>query len=77
MAHSCGKKGCKCARGRKYWHINWYISQSRNGKQRMKYVPWEYVKTMKIKTKTYKEARDLLKVIGDEYWDMFSNKQKM
>ena len=76
MTHPCGKGGCKCAKGKKYWHTNWYISQSKDGKQRMKSVPLEYVKALKIKTRTYKEARELLAIIGDEYWHEFSDKQK-
>lgn len=76
MAHPCGKSGCKCAKGKKYHHINWYLSQSKDGKSRMKSVPREYVKAMKVKTETYKEARELLAVIGDEYWNAFSDKQK-
>ncbi len=76
MTHPCGKSGCKCAKGKKHWHTNWYISQSKDGKQRMKSVPLEYVKALKIKTKTYKEARGLLATIGDEHWNEFSAKQK-
>jgi len=76
MTHPCGKSGCKCAKGKEHWHTNWYISQSKNGKQRMKSVPWEYVKALKVKTEAYKEARELLAIIGDEYWHEFSNKQK-
>lgn len=76
MTHPCGKGGCKCARDKKHWHTNWYISQSKDGKHRMKSVPREYVKAMKAKTETYKEARELLATIGDEYWHEFSKKQK-
>lgn len=72
MTHPCGKSGCRCAKGKKHWHVNWYIRQSRNGKQRMKSVPLEYVKALKVKTETYKEVRELLAVIGDEYWDLFN-----
>ena len=42
----------------------------------MKSVPLEYVKAMRLKTEAYKEARGLLAIIGDEYWNEFSNKQK-
>ena len=76
MTHTCGKSGCKCAKGRKYRHTNWYISQSKDGKTRMKSVPRNYVKALKVKTEAYKEARELLAVIGDEYWNEFSNRQK-
>ena len=76
MTHPCGKSGCKCARGKEHWHTNWYISQSKNGKQRMKSVPREDVKALKVKTEAYKEARELLAAIGDEYWNEFSDKQK-
>jgi hypothetical protein len=38
----------------------------------MKSVPLEYVKVLKVKTEAYKEVRELLAVIGDEYWDMFN-----
>ncbi len=76
MAHPCGKSGCRCAKGKKYHHVNWYLSQSKDGKSRMKSVPREYVKAMKVKTDAYREARGLLAIIGDEYWNAFSNKQK-
>lgn len=76
MAHSCGKNGCRCAKGKKHHHVSWYLSQSRDGKSRMKSVPQEYVKAMKVKTEAYKKARELLATIGDEYWNEFSNKQK-
>ncbi|MEK6652553.1 MAG: DUF6788 family protein [Nitrospirota bacterium] len=76
MAHPCGKSGCRCVKGKKYHHISWYLSQSKDGKSRMKSVPREYVKAMKVKTEAYKEARGLLATVGDEYWNEFSNKQK-
>ncbi|MEK7106869.1 MAG: DUF6788 family protein [Patescibacteria group bacterium] len=76
MVHPCGKSTCKCARGKKYHHVNWYLSQSKDGKQRMKSIPREYVQDMRRKTNAYKEARELLAIIGDEYWNAFSNKQK-
>jgi hypothetical protein len=71
MIHPCGKSSCKCARGKKYHHINWYLSQSKDGKQRMKSIPREYVNAIKTKTNAYKEARELLATIGDEYWNEF------
>ena len=76
LTHPCGKSGCKCASGKKHWHTNWYISQSKDGKQRLKSVPQQYVKAMKAKTEAYKEVRELLAGIGDEYWKIFSGRQK-
>lgn len=75
MTHPCGKSSCKCARGRKYHHVNWYLSRSKDGKPRMKSIPQEYVKAMKEKTNAYREARELLATIGDEYWNEFLKTQ--
>jgi hypothetical protein len=41
----------------------------------MKSIPQEYVKAMKEKTNAYREARELLATIGDEYWNEFLKTQ--
>lgn len=69
MRRPCGGRTCKCARGKRHWHLSWYVSQKNNGKLRMKCVPrhqWEEVRHWVL---LYQEARSLLAAAGDASWD--------
>ena len=39
MRHTCGKAGCRCARGEK--HGSWYLAYSEGGRKRMVFIPRE------------------------------------
>lgn len=69
MRRPCGGVTCRCSRGKRNWHLSWYVSQSMKGKLRMKCVPrqqWEEVRRWVL---LYQEARKLLAAAGDASWD--------
>lgn len=76
MKRPCGGTACRCARGKRYWHASWYISQSRDGKIRMKIIPRDQLETVRAWAMDYHEARKLLGVIGDERWDRIGKAKK-
>lgn len=73
MQHPCGRNYCRCAQAKRHWHLSWYVSQSKNGKQRMKCVPREQLDQVRRWVARYQEARTLLTMVGDEYWDRIGN----
>ena len=76
MKHACGKSSCRCAKGQRRWHISWYVSQSNKGKPRMKSVPKEKLEQIRGGVARYQEARQLLAVVGDQYWDRVGKQTK-
>lgn len=68
MKRYCGTRTCRCAKGKRYWHISWYASQSQQGKARMKSIPPKQLDQVRDWAKSYQEARKLLAVVGDERW---------
>ena len=69
MQHPCGKSSCRCAKAKRHWHLSWYVSQSKNGKQRMKCVPREQLDEVRRWVSRYQAARELIAIVGDTYWD--------
>jgi hypothetical protein len=55
VQRTCGKEGCKCARGEK--HTCWQLSASVEGKSRTWNVPRRYVGTVKELTGNYRRFR--------------------
>jgi hypothetical protein len=76
MQHTCGKSSCRCSKAKRHWHLSWYVSQSKNGKQRMKCVPREQLDEVRRWVSRYQEARELLTVVGDAYWDRIGKSRK-
>lgn len=68
LRRPCGGEGCQCAKGKKYWHEGWSISQSRKGKLRRKSIARPLKDEVNGWLKQYWEARELLDKISDEYW---------
>ena len=68
LRHTCGKQGCRCLRGKSYRHKSWYICQSSGGKLRRKFVPRERLEEVRPWLERYKEARQLLDKVSEEYW---------
>ncbi len=58
MARVCGGKNCRCLKG--YKHRSLYLSQSRNGKLRMLYIPKEAEEAAKEGVFNYRRAKKLL-----------------
>jgi hypothetical protein len=67
--HPCGRDSCHCSSSRQHWHLSWYVSQSRKGKLRTKYVPPERVAEVRRWVACYQQARRLLMTVGDAFWD--------
>ncbi len=76
MQHPCGRSSCRCSTAKRHWHLSWYVSQSKNGKQRMKCVPREQLEEVRRWVSRYQGARDLLAIIGDTYWDRIGKSRK-
>lgn len=76
MKHPCGKSYCRCAKAKRYWHISWYVGQSKNGKQRMKCVPGEQLEEVRRWVAHYQEARRLFAMVGDEYWNRIGKNRR-
>jgi hypothetical protein len=67
--HRCGKDACRCGSARRHWHQSWYVSQSRNGKLRAKYISPDQIQEVREWVARYQEARHLLMVVGDASWE--------
>lgn len=76
LRRPCGGAGCKCAKGKRYWHQSWSISQSQKGKLRRKSIPDHLREEVDRWLKDYWEARDLLDQISDEYWSRLEKPRK-
>jgi len=63
VKRSCGQKNCRCQKGFK--HASWYLSQSRNGKTRMTYLPKKSVEKAREYTRRYREIRTLLDELSE------------
>jgi hypothetical protein len=55
VQRTCGKAGCRCARGHR--HSCWQLSASVGGKTRTRNVPRRYVAEVKRLTKSYRRFR--------------------
>lgn len=76
MQHPCGRDSCRCSKAKRHWHLSWYVSQSKDGKQRMKCVPREQLDEVRRWVSRYQEARELLAIVGDEYWEQIGKRRK-
>ena len=57
-ARTCGKKGCRCARGEP--HTAFYLSRRIEGKTRLEYVSQRDVKTVRQWRETHERLRGLV-----------------
>lgn len=69
MNHPCGKSYCRCAETKAHWHLSWYLSQSFQGKPRMKSVPKDQLSDVRLWVKRYQQAKNLLSTLGTLPWD--------
>ena len=63
VSRHCGKAGCRCQRGQK--HRSLYVSQSRNGKTRMIYIPKRSEKEARRLTDNYRTLKNVLEKISE------------
>ena len=74
LAHTCGKKNCKCYRGEK--HISYYLSFNRNGKTKMYYVAQKKVEEVKKWINNYSKLKKLIKKLSDVNAASLKNNKK-
>jgi hypothetical protein len=71
--HTCGKAGCRCARGER--HVSLYLSRSHRGKPQQLYIPSDMSREVKAWIKEYRDVKRLLSKISDLYWDKLKNRK--
>jgi hypothetical protein len=64
MKRSCGKKGCRCARGEK--HESLYIAFSQKGKRKMVFIPRQYAQEVTAAIEAYQRVKQLQQTLSDE-----------
>lgn|SRR5512138_74077 len=69
MARTCGKKGCKCAKGEK--HVSLYVSLKVGRSRKMIYVPPALEETVRDWAGNYREAAALWEQMLQEYLERF------
>jgi len=74
MARSCGKHGCKCARGEK--HVSLYLSARVEGKRKMVYVPRSLEEEVRSWVETYREVERHIDVLSQGCMERLLNKKK-
>ena len=60
---TCGKTGCRCARGDK--HLALFLSSSREGKTRQLFIPAELEKEIRQWVDNYHHVRELLEAVSE------------
>jgi hypothetical protein len=63
MRHTCGKRGCRCARGEK--HESWYLAYSEEGKKRMVSIPRDALAGVREWVARYREAKGCLETLSE------------
>jgi hypothetical protein len=63
MARTCGKKGCRCARGAK--HVSLYLAIRAGGRRKMVYVPPPWEGRVQQWVRNYQEVSGLMKKLSD------------
>ena len=70
---TCGKPGCRCARGEK--HSALYVVVRENGKPRQLYVPRSLEPQARQWVASYQRVRELLGELSRLYWDKLSRRE--
>ena len=60
---TCGKKGCRCARGER--HPALYLVSRRGGKLRQVFIPKDLEKEVREWVRTYRDVQDLLERLSE------------
>jgi len=63
MAHTCGKSGCRCARGEK--HLSLALATRRGGRRVMIHVPHAWEAQVRSWVGNYREGKELLGRISE------------
>lgn len=63
----CGKPGCRCAGGKRL-HLSWYVSQSHQGRLRMRCVPKAWEDRVRQWIQRHHRVREFLERLSERYW---------
>ena len=63
MERTCGKLGCRCARGEK--HVSLYLSTKVDGKRRMIYIPADLEEAVRQRVAAYREVAQLTEEVSN------------
>ena len=74
MKHTCGKKGCRCARGEK--HHSLYLALNDEGKRKMVSIPAEIAPQVEAAVDAYKQAKAHLQTISEQCYKRLVLKHK-
>ena len=75
MKRRCGKLNCRCASDEACKHSSLYLSQTRNGKTRMIYLPQELEETVRRWVGDFRRASELLEAVSREGWRRIAEKK--
>ena len=62
MKRSCGKKGCKCQKGKK--HVSLYVAYNENGKRKMRFIAKPLLKEIQLAVGRNKEFKKLSNILS-------------
>jgi len=68
MARRCGNPRCRCAADDAHKHRSLYLSQTREGKTAMEYIPRDQEKTVRRWSEDFQRASSLLEEISQQGW---------
>ncbi len=74
MSRTCGKAGCKCAKGQK--HVSLYLAVRVGKARKMVYIPPEWEEDIRAWVGNYREAAELLDKILQGYLERFLSGKK-
>lgn len=74
MKHTCGKKGCRCARGEK--HHSLYLALNVEGKRKMVSIPSSIAPLVEAAVDAYKQLKPHLQTISGECYKRLVLKHK-
>jgi hypothetical protein len=75
MKRRCGKPNCRCASDDAFKHSSLYLSQTRNGKTRMIYIPKDLEETVRRWVADFRRASELLEAVSREGWRRIAEKK--
>ncbi|HVP41133.1 MAG TPA: DUF6788 family protein, partial [Candidatus Krumholzibacteriaceae bacterium] len=74
MARTCGKAGCKCAKGDK--HVSWYLATRHKGARKMICIPRQWEQDVIEWVNTYKEITKQVDLVSQQCLERFTTSAK-
>jgi len=71
---TCGKAGCRCARGER--HMSLYLVVSEAGRSRQLYVPRDWEPAVRAWIANYGQARRLMDELSSLHWEKVRQRRR-